>query len=36
MSGDNIYSMEESAHNKGAPKRKKITKGSGKGVSKKM
>ncbi len=36
MSADNMYSMEESAHNKGVPKRKKITKGAGKGITKKM
>ena len=36
MSADNMYSMEESAHNKGVQKRKKITKGAGKGISKKM
>ena len=34
ISNDNGYSMEESAHNKGAPKRKKITKGAGKGIKK--
>lgn len=35
MSGDNMYSVEESAHNKGPQKRKKITKSGGKGVMKK-
>ncbi len=35
MSGDNMYSVEESAHNKGAQKRKKISKQGGKGVVKK-
>lgn len=34
ISGDNIYSIEESAHNKGVSKRKKITKGTGKGIRK--
>ncbi len=34
ISADNVYSMEESNHVKGGQKRKKITKGTGKGIKK--
>lgn len=34
ISGDNMYSVDQSNHNKGIQKRKKITKGTGKGIKK--